>query len=407
MNILSVKYLLYCFVFVITVLAGAQSTAPPDSFLINEYQVTDHHRFEENVMSGHWGHHLPHLVRTETQGLWFADDSGNDVNKTPKVRYYQFDGDSIWALRKEITNLGTVQQNTATLAAGDTLFSYGIDIANKKLTENYLDTRTLDGSAHYIADLEANTNYIGAALSPSGKRIVWWTNVVNGNGPCSWFYIWYDGQNWSPVIESIIEGANDFSYVMVAFLDDSTFYAAGEAIGGYLPNWTYRLAAAKIVLGHPISEFTILPGNNYTSCDIWTNPSNGDIHLLGNGQRANVTYYYKPKDQPWPQEADSIADPAVLYRGTRFIELPGGVLYLIMSTPTGLKFKYIPKDKYVGKIPFDSLTNYDIHNNPGFNFIFAVFPGRKEFQTAAIQGINFAYPGNDYDYCNIIKHIIN
>ncbi len=378
---------------------------PPDDFIYHERQVTDEHRFQENVMSGHWGHHLGHLVRTATTGLWFVDDTGNDVYITPKARYYQLQHDGVWAWRADIMNPGQVQQNTATVAVGDSIYTYGIDIANGYLTENWIDTRTLSSEAHKIVKVEPNTNYIGAAVSPKGIRIIWWTNVVDGGGPCKWFYTFNDGQQWHPVITSAIEGANDFSYVVVTFANDSTFYAAGEAIGGLAPNWTYDLAVGKVVLGEAITGFIKLPGDNYTACDIWCNQLNGDLHLLGNGKGAKVNYYYKPSGGTWPDSFETITDPETIYRGTRFIDAHDGYLYLILSTPAGLKFKYLKKDQITDEIPFDALTTIDIHNNPGFNRVFAVFPERAEFQTTPIGGINFAYPGNDYDYCHIIQHI--
>ena len=308
-------------------------------------------------------------------------------------------------LKKEITNLGVVQQNTASMAVGDTIYTYGIDINDRKLTENWLDTQSLESGTSNITKLRRDTNYIGAALSPGNVRIVWWSNVVDGGGPCTWFYTYTINNQWQPVMSSSIEGYNDFSYVLAAFIDDTTFYAAGQAIGGEMPNWTYQLAVAKVIIGQEISEFTILPGENYSACDIWCNNSNGDIHVLGNGKQANVTYYYKRIEGEWPGEPESITNPDTLYRGTRFIESSDGYLYLIMSTPTGLKFEYIERDEITGKIPFDSLATHDIHNNAGFNFTFAVFPERTELQSVPVGGIHFAYPGNDYDYCHIIKHI--
>ncbi|MBN1349651.1 hypothetical protein JXJ21_09595 [candidate division KSB1 bacterium] len=117
-----------------------------------------------------------------------------------------------------------------------------------------------------------------------------------------------------------------------------------------------------------------------------------------------MTYYFKPKEAPFPDAPEYITNPGTLYRGTRFIVSGDGKLYLIMSTPTGLKFKWLDKSALTGKIPFDSLATIDIHSHPGFNFIFAILPECREFQTAAIGGFHFAYPGNDYDFSHIIKH---
>jgi hypothetical protein len=367
-----------------------------------ELQVTNEHRFQRGVMSAHWGHHLGHLVRTRTNGLWFVDDTGNDVNITPRARYYQLVDDTAWVWRADITNGGTVQQNTASVAIGDTIYTYGIDIATPALVENWLNTQTLASGTKAIRYIVSNTNYIGAAVTPSGGRIVWWTNVVDGGGPASWYYTWHDGTRWKPMVTSSVP-SNDFSYVLIAWANDSTFYAAGEAVAGIAPNWTYDLGAGKVVLGKPMSEFTSLKGTNYTASDLWVNPANGDLHILGDGG-GKQTYYYRAAGAPWPDSGAVLTNPVTIYRGTRFIEAPDGFLYLFLSTPTGSKFKRIDRNLITGKIPLDSLTTHDVHNTPGFNYTFALFPEVKTCQTTPVQGINFAYPGNDYDFGHIIRH---
>jgi hypothetical protein len=190
---------------------------------------------------------------------------------------------------------------------------------------------------------------------------------------------------------------------MIAWLNDSTFYAAGEAVAGIAPNWTYDLGAGKVVLGKPMSEFTRLKGTNYTASDLWVNPANGDLHILGDGG-GKQTYYYRAAGAPWPDSGAVLTNPVTIYRGTRFIEAPDGFLYLFLSTPTGAKFKRIERNLITGKIPLDSLTTHDLHNITGFNYTFALFPEVKTCQTTPVQGINFACPGNDYDFGHIIRH---
>ncbi len=196
-------------------------------------------------------------------------------------------------------------------------------------------------------------------------------------------------------------GHNDFSYVVVAFADDTTLYAAGEAIGGLAPNWTYELGVGKLLVGQQLSDFRTLPGDNYTACDVYVN--DGDVHVLGNGKGGKVTYYHKPVGGGWPDSAETLA--STIYRGTRFIDAPDGRLYLIMSTPTGLKLRFVEKSRIDGRLSLDSLRTYDIHNNEGYNRVFAVFPERSEYQTTAVAGVNFAYPGNDYTESNVVMHV--
>lgn len=391
-----------------SVARGQVSEPLPDSLTYRELQITNEHRFDSTspgMMSGHWGHHLGHLLRTRTNGLWFVDDTGGDVYDTPTARYYQLGAEGAWSFRKQITNWGNVQQNTASVAVGDTIYTYGIAINGPALVENRLSTGTLAGTSRTVKTIAHSTNYIGAAVSPAGVRIVWWSNVVDGNGPSTWFYTYNDGGGWSPIISSTIPGHNDFSYVVVAFADDSTFWAAGEAIGGYLPNWTYKLGVGRVVIGQTMTEFEVLPGSNYTACDIWCNPANGDVHVLGNGQAGNVTYYHRPDGGAWPDSALVVTDPPTIWRGTRFLDAPDGKLYIVLSTPDGLKLQFMERSRISGALNVDSLTTYGIHNNDGFNRVFAVFPERSQLQTTPVGGINFAYPGNDYAFSSIVKHI--
>ena len=373
-----------------------------------ECTVTDQHRFEEGAMSGHWGHHLGHLVRTQNNGLWFADDSGNDVNVTGKVRYYQLTEDSVWVLRAEVDNYGTVQQNTASVAVGDTIFSYGVDISGPAIVEARLNTGTLESASRRVRYIASSTNYIGAVVSPRGERVVWWTEVVYGGSPSKWNYIFHRGDAWSDRLRASVYGYVDFSYVMATFVNDTTLFVAGEAlkeIAGTTTTWEYALGVGKVKLGQPMTEFTVLPGANYTSRDIWYDRRNDAVHVLGDGAGGRLTCYWRPVEGAWPDRADSVTVPETIWRGTRFLDGPDGRLYLVLSTPEGLKLKSIAKDSIGGPIPFDSLTTYDIHGNEGFDRVFAVFPERSEYQTAPVAGLNFAYPGNDYDYAHIVKHI--
>ena len=394
----------------LAVLAGLSGASPPAAQVeYRECTITDQHRFQEGAMSGHWGHHLGHLVRTATNGLWFADDSGNDVNETETVRYYQLTGDTTWVFRAEVNNYGTVQQNTATVAVGDTLYSYGVDISGPALVQTWLKTTTMESRSHRFKYIDPSTNYIGAAVSPQGDRIVWWTQVVYGGSPCWWNYTYWNGTTWSQVIKTPITDFVDFSYVLATFSDDSTFHVAGEALGGSINDgqttWTYALGTGNVVLGHPMTDFEVLPGANLTACDIWFNDRTDDLHIIGNGVGGRLTYYHRHLDGTWPGRADSVGDPETIWRGTRFLDGPDGRLYLVLSTPDGLKLKSIAGDSISGPLPLDSLTTYDLPGDSGFNRVFAVFPERREYQTTPVAGLNFAYPGNDYDFSHIIHHM--
>ena len=289
----------------VTVVANSQP-----EFFYESHQVSDQHRYQEGAMGGFWGHHLGHLVRTANYGLWYVDDIGNDVNRNPEIRYYQFK-DNRWVFVRSLPNPNTIQQNTATMAVGDTIYSYGVNIVGGYIEEAVCDAST--GNAVYrrkIRSIGPSTNYIGAAVSPGGTRVVWWTRVVNSNGPSDWVYMYNKGGSWSDSIVSQIPG-NDFSYAFASFLNDSTFYIGGEVPGGNAPNWTFSAGAGLVVLGKPLAGFTIMKGDNIAANDMWVNRTDGGAHLFLYGAYGGIGYFYKPAGGNW---SDAVT---VLRRGKR------------------------------------------------------------------------------------------
>ncbi len=390
-----------CFLIVVAV-AVLAGTALGQEYYYDSHQITDQHRFADGAMGGFWGHHLGHMVRTATQGLWYVDDTGRDVNIDPNINYFRYNG-TAWQLMKTLANPLTIQQNDATVAVGDTIYSYGVNITGGYIEEAVCDTRTNTASYNRrIRYIGRSTNYIGAAVSPGGTRVVWWTRVVDANGPSDWVYMYNKGSGWSPSIVSSIP-ANDFSYVFSSFLNDSTFYAGGEIPGGNAPNWTFGAAAGKVVLGKPIAEFSIMKGDNVSANDIWVNRANGDVHFLVYGSYGGFGYFYKPAGGAW---TDTVAlfDNLTSVSRCRFIDVPDGNLYLVASM-AGFKMLPIPKSTITGKINFAAYSLVSLGSMQGFNASYAIWGESREFQTTPVGGLNFAYPGNDFSYSNLLRHL--
>ena len=391
-------------ILMVLLLVGFQVIYSQD-YSISSYQITDKHRVDKDspgLVGGFWGHHLGHMVRTATQGLWYVDDTGIDVNRNPAINYHHFDGIK-WNLIQTLTNPSTIQQNTATLAVGDTIYTYGLNINGGYIEEAIFDAKT--NSAVYNRQIQStgpSTNYIGAALSPNGSRIVWWTKVDYNGGPSDWVYIYTKDGVWST--DSIVTKipGNDFSYVFASFLDDTTFYVGGEVPSGLAPNWTYEVGAGKVVIGEPISGFTKMKGSNTAANDIWVNSTNGDAHLFTYGSYGMIGYFYKPANGTW-NDTVYLVEVGNVSRW-RFIDSPDGNLYLIMSQG-GFKFMMIPKNTISGKINFDNIPIHPINSDDGFTSSYAIWPEVKEFQTTPVGGINFAYPGNDFEFSNLLRHV--
>ncbi len=382
-----------CFVFF--------SEAPGQEYYYDSYQLTNLHRFDNEgteLMGGSWGHHLGHMVRTATQGLWYVDDGGRDVWVNSSINYYHFNGDS-WIPTKTLLPPQWTQQNFATIAVGDSIFSYAANLWTGAIDEAFFDTRTHTcGFNRSIAVAGSTPNYIGAVVSPAGVRVVWWTLANNPVGPSSWCYIYNTGGEWSDKIGSSIAGA-DFSYVFASFLDDSTFYVGGEVPKGWGP-YTYEVGAGRIVLGRPLEEFTKLAG---TAADgIWVNRTNGDVHLVCYGSFGNFGYYYKPAGGAWGATVEDVDNLGGVGK-SRLVDSPDGNLYVLISGH-GFRMMSIPKSSVTGKIDFSSYDLVSLGGPEGYSNSFAIWAESPEFQTAAVNGINFASPGNDWDYANLLRH---
>ncbi len=387
----------YYLIFILVLLSATSLRS--QNYYYKTYQITDEHRYDEGKMGGHWGHHLGHMVRTRTTGLWYVDDTGTNVNYNPALNYHHFKG-NYWLKEYTINNPATIQQNTASIAVGDTIFTYGLNINGGYIEEAVFNTKELTGYYNrQIFHTGYSTNYIGAAVSPNGTKIVWWTRVVDNNGPAPWLYVYKDASGWNGPIESYVPG-NDFSYVFATFLDDTTMYVAGEIPGGSAPNWTYKMGACKVVLGQPIEDLQVFSGN-YTSHSIWVNKANADLHLFGHSFSGNVSYYWKPESGSW---SDETYVPIGGVSRFRLIEDKNGLLYAVYNQ-SGFKTLIIDSKSIDSMIDFNQYEIIDLGLIDGYNASNSIWAEAPEYQTTPVSGLNFAYHGNDWTYSNYLRHL--
>ena len=356
--------------------------------------ITNLHRYEKGKMFGGWGPHLGHLLRSSDNSLWFADDTGNDVNWNPAIAYYKREGDN-WFLKGTNNLIGCVQQNTASIMVLDSIYSYGVDIVGKRIVESCYKIDSGAGNSSYLPFfLAPASNYIGAAVSPSGTKIVWWTEVINGRG--KFHYIYNRGGGWQGVISSYVSGYNCAAYVTIAFKNDSKFTLQAELIRGQPPNWTYRSAVADGQVGKPTARWTILsakkPDNTMNPNDIWIDPISKDSHALAYTYNHDTVYYYRRKYGYWTGPLYTF--PAV-YRA-RFINSNDGNLYLVFGkSGEGLKIIGVNKKEIAGHpINWRKLPVKSIPMPEGYNNIYAIYPESSVYQSNPVKGINFAVVGS-------------
>jgi hypothetical protein len=187
---------------------------------VHTLRITDANRHYVE-MHGGWGPHLRGLMRAADDALWFTVDKGEDVLHNRKVLLLSPRGrEAAWSEQAENLHAPGIQQNAASMLVGDTIFTYGVDIAAQRLEEcslNTLDVAQRACNTVLISGVPYSTppssNYVGAALLGPGWRIVWWTVVGENGGEGGFYYTYNYGGGWNGPVASGLAGANDLAYV--------------------------------------------------------------------------------------------------------------------------------------------------------------------------------------------------
>jgi hypothetical protein len=222
-------------------------------------------------------------VRDDNGDRWYADDTGSDVNDNAGLAYFhQVIG--TWTAMGMDSFPGTVQQNTGSLMLGSTLYTYGLDVMNHRIVEC-----TTSGCTSLPFDTGLASNYIGATVSQSGTRVVWWTNTTG-----LFQYIYNYGSAWSGPIVSGVGGYTDIEYVYARLAPDNARLeiqgAAAHAVGG--SNVGYDAIYGSTTLGTAVTNWQVLL-NNGLAMETWLDPTGG-THLISYDTAGPPKYWYKP-----------------------------------------------------------------------------------------------------------------
>lgn len=287
--------------------AEVHDAAPPSLQL---EPVTSEHRAIPGVMFGGWGPHLGHLVQAPRAGggtatYWVDDlcspqiagDCNVDINR--RVGVFRRDAET-WTLLATIPLAG-VQQNTATIALGDRLWSFGVDTTAQRVVECRFEIATgASGCTVIPIPTGPSANYVGATVGPAGARLVWWTNVVDGGGG-SFSYIVDYGGGWNGPRTGAIGGYNDCAYAHAAFQPGgSTVEFFCQVVAGLAPSWTFStlVGSTDATLAAPVTWTNALApptGDEVASTnDLFVEPGSGDAHVLARSSAGAALYYHRP-----------------------------------------------------------------------------------------------------------------
>jgi hypothetical protein len=376
--------------------------------------IHDHHRYIATKMFGGWGPHLGHLLRApESSGngstLWLADDhcaqpgsTGTpcDVNHDHTLGYFERTP-SGWIQRHTIALPGTIQQNTGSIVSpdGTKITTFGLDIAGNHIIECNYDPKTgpLGCNPLTFTTLLPSSNYMGAAISPQGHRLVWWTTVVD-NGAGSFHYIVDYGGGWNGPRSGDCGGYNDASYINIAFggVAPSDFTMHAQLVSGAAPNWSFlgAIGQGNLSTTDPVSWQNALSvtGDTVSSTnDIWTDAATGDTHVIARTTDGAAPYFHRPAGGAW--SGATFVLPAT-YRA-RFVPT-GDRLFLIYGPAAGgLAYRVAEKaDRVPGApIAWDSLAESHVELPADFGMVMAIYPESPVYQPTSATGAHVAIVG--------------
>ncbi|MBX7192593.1 MAG: hypothetical protein K1X94_11075 [Sandaracinaceae bacterium] len=394
-----------------TGLDAGRDAGPAPSRLTVEV-VTDRHRYVPGLMFGGWGPHPGHLVRAAGTLYWVDDvcDQGVpgdcDVNVNRRVGVLRREAGG-WLSIGEIP-LSGIQQNTGTVATSSTLHTYGVDVASERLAECRFELVTASSSCASIPIATgASANYVGAAISPSGARIAWWTNVRDGGGG-TFSYVADYGGGWNGPRVGPIAGYNDFAYAHAGFDPHGPgLVLFGQVVSGTAPSWSFATLVGRASLTTTDAvEFTaaLAPpaGTSIASTnDLWIDPRSGDAHLLARAASGAVVYYHQPPAGSW--SAPTVLEPPGLR--ARFLESPTTLALVTGASGGGVHVRRFARDALAAGSPlsFASATDESIAL-AGIGQVLAIYPEADVTQADDVGALDFAVVGDAQE--NLVHFVL-
>jgi hypothetical protein len=370
--------------------------------------ITQAHRAVPGKMFGGWGPHLGHLVRRPGGELWFVDDACDaapaqgtpcDVDRNGRLDAFRL-GPGGWERRAQLTLPAGVQQNTGTIATEGALESYGIDVVASRVVGCRLSPETPGSWACSNLPLlfPASTNYVGAAISPDGWKVVWATTVVDGGGGAFHWMVDYGG-GWNGPRTGRLEGFNDASYVNVAFgggAKKNQLVAFAQLVSGRAPAWTFRGAVAEgdAASNQPLA-FSVLPPSGAdpiaSTNDVVIDPVTNDAHLVARSEGGAAVFYSRPAGGAWSGAVGAIPET---YRA-RFVQLADGRLVLVYGkNGQGLWMRVAQAGRQSGvPVAWSAIPERRLALPPGYDAILAIYTESAATQRERPEALDVAVVG--------------
>lgn len=376
----------------------ADSTGEPSIPTVTVELVTDQNRHYPE-MHGGWGPHLRAPMLDPRGNLWLAYDGGPSVLENTTIHYARR-GDAGWQTVASQPHTAGVQQNAAHVLRANFIVSYAVNTAQHFLEECYFDTTNYAYAACNAIQIggpyatPANSNYVGAALGPSGETITWFTVVGSAGGTGQLVYTYDYGVGWNGPVVTMLPGWNDIGYLRTSFRGPSQLAIIGQGYVGAYPTGEYTAGVTELGFGDAAAFESLQPpppaGQTRSSADIWIDPITGDTHALAQ-LVGTLTYHHLPAGEAWADHLDPIATLDELSIA-RLLHVDGGPLVLVGGGAGGLQARWAEPEG--GAIDWALAPSLPITiPADGFDSPSGIHVMRPEYQTAPVTGLHFAVCG--------------
>ncbi|MEM1203185.1 MAG: hypothetical protein AAGN66_08150 [Acidobacteriota bacterium] len=378
--------------------------------------ITDQNRNHAppGAMAGGWGPHLRSVMRSPAGELWFAYDEGPDVQHNHAIRYMRRTGGQwIHAGFNDLTTIfgSRIQQNTAHVMVGTFIYSYGVDVDRRRLVECFLNTLVTShkgcsdvviGSQPY--PLPSNTNYVGAAVSPGGFRIVWWSQV---GAPGKLFHTWNFGGGWNgPVVTPAVISGNSYAnigYLRPVFSSDNTLELLGQMENsGFFVSTHVSIAIDN---SYPQAVMGWIGPQSLTTFpeDIWADRQGG-LHAITHHQSPSNTgaYFHKPAGGSW-----TFVQSFPGLTAARFQEDDcGEILHLLADSNGSLILRSGSVAGHSGPLDFSQFSSTQVQwpKSTDLSQPNAIYTMSRAYQTQDVRGLHFALVGRSPAFDHQIFH---
>ena len=378
--------------------------------------ISDQNRKQDGVVFGGWGPHLRSILRMNDNSLWYVmDHSTGDVSSNDQLIYFQ-QTNTFWKRVADQDLIPGANQGFAHITDGEEIYSYGVNFRLAQLHECILNSKTLvrrdcaavrNRSGHVI-DLGGGANYVGAATSPKGTRLVWWVVVARDGTGQQWRYVYNRGDGWrGPIVTHLAKSRGGLSYIYVRFVSENEVALSGQLWVGDFPDGSPQATLTHFSLGKPIQGFHTLKSSDdkgfpKSGSDLWVNPDAATIHAVvegfGEDFFGNTVHYYTFNERdPWQE-----LKPVRSFRGyfrARFAQISRGDLFLVLGGAAGcsnIDVLHVPKDRISDPIDWNS-ANKVSPTIPGTKHYapMAIWIENLAYQTTAVRNLNFAFTGEN------------